>query len=260
MSAPSEITGAAAPPAIGSRRLAGKRVLVARARPGKSEIAAQLAAYGAEVSESPLVTVAPPASFAALDAVLVADAPFNAIVFACAEGFESTLDRLAALDGDRHALPQLPVIAIGQRAADALHKRGLMADVVARGACKDALADHPELARGKLLVIAGEEARPRLHAELHALGAAITPIASYRLIQRVLPLPWPTFDLVIAPSSSAARNLAGSPQAELLRGRPWLAMGPHAAAAAVQLGAVDIKCAPRDDVASIVATALELLS
>ncbi len=158
------------------------------------------------------------------------------------------------------ALPRVPIIAVGERAAAALRARGLAADVVARGACRDALAERPELARGQLLVIAGEAARPRLHAELTELGATVTMVAAYRLTRRLLPLRWHDFDLVIAPSSTAAQQLAEGPQAQILRARPWLAMGPHAEAAVRRLGATDVTRAARDDVAAVVAAALELLS
>jgi hypothetical protein len=75
-----------------------------------------------------------------------------------------------------------------------------------------------------------------------------------------LPLRWADFDLVIAPSSTAAQQLAEGPHAEILRARPWLAMGPHAEAAVRRLGATDVTRAARDDVPAVVAAALELLS
>jgi uroporphyrinogen III methyltransferase/synthase len=245
---------------IEARRLWGKRVLVARARPGRSEIAAALAAAGAEVLEAPTLSVAPPAHWAPLDRALVEAGAFAGLVFACAEGAEAALARLMTLGRDLRALPRVPIIAVGERAAVALRGRGIVADVVARGACRDALAERAELALGHLLVIAGEEARPRLRAELTELGATVTMVAAYRLARRLLPLAWRDFDLVIAPSSTAAQQLGDGPQAEILRAQRWLAMGPHAEAAVRRLGVAEVARAPHDDVASIVAAAMELLS
>jgi uroporphyrinogen III methyltransferase/synthase len=245
---------------VEARPLWGRRVLVARARPGRSEIAGALAAAGAEVLEAPTLTVAAPASWAPLDRALVEAGGFGALVFACAEGAEAALARLFELGRDVRALPRVPIIAVGERAAVALRARGVVADVVARGACREALGERPELARANLLVIAGEAARPRLQAELGELGATVTMVAAYRLTRRLPPLDFADFDLVIAPSSTAAQLLADGPGAAALRARPWLAMGPHAEAAVRRLGVVDVTRAARDDVAAVIAAARELLS
>jgi uroporphyrinogen III methyltransferase / synthase len=244
---------------IESGPLHGTRVLVARARPGRSEIAASLAALGAEALEAPQLFVTPPADVAALDRALLEAFAFDALVFACAEGVEAAIARLVERGRDVRVLANVPIVAVGDRAAAALRARGIVADVVARGACKDALGERPELARGKLLVVAGEEARPRLRADLEALGASTMFVAAYRLQRRLPPLRWNDFDLVIAPSSSAAQHLGDGPQVEALRKLPWLAMGAHSEAAARKLGAADVTRAAEDNVAAIVAAAVEKL-
>ncbi|MGB7189007.1 MAG: uroporphyrinogen-III synthase, partial [Acidobacteriaceae bacterium] len=50
--------------------LAGKRVLVTRARRQAGQLSAELAKLGAEAVEIPAIEILPPESFAALDAAL----------------------------------------------------------------------------------------------------------------------------------------------------------------------------------------------
>jgi uroporphyrinogen III methyltransferase/synthase len=242
------------------RPLDGKRILVGRARPGRSQVTANLAALGAEVLEAPDVTVTAPADWAPFDHALESLDTVDAIVFASAEAVVATAARLGDRGRDLRTLPWLPLVAIGAPAAAALRSHGLVPAVVAHGACADALADHAALRHGKLLVIADDSGRPQLTAELRALGAQVDVVAVYRHA-----LAWPllrdlAFDLVIAPSSSAAQHLAGGPHGARLRTQRWLAMGPLTEAAARRLGVTDLARAASDDVAALSSRAEELLS
>jgi uroporphyrinogen-III synthase len=132
--------------------------------------------------------------------------------------------------------------------------------VAIAGACADALAGHEALRRGRLLVLADDGGRPQLTAELQALGASVEVVPVYRHLVRWAPLRDLAFDLVIAPSSSAALHLGEGPHAAGLRARPWLAMGPLSAAAARKVGAGDVHVAEHDDPDSVIARAREILS
>jgi uroporphyrinogen III methyltransferase/synthase len=244
---------------IESRPLYGRRVVVGRARPGRSEIATRLAALGADVVEMPDVGVAPPASCAALDRSLVELSAFSAVVFASAEAVTHAVARLGALALDVRSLPRIPLIAVGGPAARALRERGLLPAVEAPGACTDALRPHEALRRGRLLVIADDSGRPQLAAELRTLGATVDVVAAYRHTHRWLPVRGGAIDLVIAPSSSAALLLGDGPHGAALRPRRWLVMGPVSESAARRAGAGDIIRAARDDLDAVVAKAEELL-
>ena len=100
--------------------LAGRRLLVGRARPGPSAIAAQLRALGAEVLEAPELEVAPledgSAARAGLEAAL-ARLPSCAVVFGCAAGVDAVV---AATTRGGHAIDRAsvgPVIVSGESAA-----------------------------------------------------------------------------------------------------------------------------------------------
>lgn len=240
--------------------LEGRRVLVGRARPGRSQVTARLRALGADVVEAPDVGVAAPADWTPFEHALDALDLVDAIVFASADAVTATTARLGTLGRDVRSLPWLPLVAVGLPTAEALRAHGLVPAIVAPGACADALARDATLARGRLLVLADDSGRPQLTAELRALGARVDVVAVYRHT-----IAWPAltslaFDLVIAPSSSAGQHLAQGPHAVALRARRWLAMGPATEAAARKLGVSDIQQAASDDVESLTARAEELLA
>lgn len=244
---------------IESRPLHGRRVVVGRARPGRSQIAARLGALGADVVEMPDVRVAPPASWAPLDRGLVEVRAFTAVVLASAEAVTHALARLGTLGVDVRSLAAIPLVAVGEPAARALRERGLVPAVEAPGACAEALRPHEALRRGRLLVIADDSGRPQLAAELRTLGATVDVVAAYRHTHRWLPVRGGTVDLVIAPSSSAALLLGDGPHGAALRPRRWLVMGPVSESAARKVGATNIVCGDRDDIDAVVAKAEELL-
>jgi uroporphyrinogen III methyltransferase / synthase len=107
------------------RPLWGRRVVVGRARPGRSEIAARLAAAGADVLEAPDVGVAAPSTTEPLDRALVELDGFAAVVFASDEAVVRALGRLGALGRDVRGVPDIPLVAVGAAAATALRARGL---------------------------------------------------------------------------------------------------------------------------------------
>jgi uroporphyrinogen III methyltransferase/synthase len=245
---------------LARRPLHGRRLLVGRARPGPSQIATALAALGAEVVQAPEIGVAAPSSWEPFDRALAELGGFAALVVASAEAAAALTARLGERGRDLRALPPIPIVAVGARAVAALRARGLPPAVAAIGACAEALAAHDELRRGRLLVIADEDGRPQLASELGALGATVEVAPAYRHRLRWPPLRELRFDLVIAPSSSAALHLGDGPYAAALRPLRWLAMGPVSEAAARRLGVADVTRADHDDVDALVASATELLS
>jgi uroporphyrinogen III methyltransferase/synthase len=232
--------------------LRGRRVLVARARPGRSEIAAALRVLGAEVLERPEVTIAPSDDQASLEA-LARTSDFDGIVFGCAAGVDAVASRSAEL--------HLPIIAIGREALGALQRRGLKPAIVVDGACGEALAAHSaQLQNRRFLLVASELGRPNLRSELAALGAHVEVLSAYRYVHRFSEGPLPPIDLVILPSSSAARAVLGNGLGNWLHGLPMIAMGPRTEAEARNLGAVRVVRAPDDTVSSLISRAVGELS
>ena len=69
--------------------LKNKRILITRTRHQASELAAQLEALGATPLTIPTVEIAPPTSFAALDAALTCLRTYDWLVFTSANAVEA---------------------------------------------------------------------------------------------------------------------------------------------------------------------------
>ncbi|HVA81765.1 MAG TPA: uroporphyrinogen-III C-methyltransferase, partial [Candidatus Binataceae bacterium] len=133
--------------------LRGRRVLVARARPGRSKIGSQLRALGAQVMESPSVSVKELDDYSALDLALVQLDRFDGIVFGCAAGIDAVARRLNLLSLKFERSAGTTVIVVGQEATDALERTGISPTLSLDGACHDAVAGSaPDLTRKHLLL------------------------------------------------------------------------------------------------------------
>lgn len=232
--------------------LTGKRLLVARARPGRSAIAAELRALGAEVLEMPEVLAEPLSGESSIDAALARLQEFQGIVFGCAAGVDAVVARLPVLN--------VPVIAVGVEAAEALARHGIEPVACARGACEEALREHAPLLQGQaFLLVTSEEGRPNLQDELTKIGARIEAVAAYRYIHRMPGAPLPPIDLVVLPSSSAARAVLSGNLGQSLRAVPMIAIGPRTEDAARHCGAQQVVRAEHDTSTSLVALAVSLV-
>ena len=234
------------------RPLAGRRLLVARARPGRSAMASDLRALGAEVLEMPEVEAVSLSGGALLDTALARLHEFCGIVFGCAAGVDAVLSHVPTLD--------LPVIAVGAAAAQALTRQGLAATVSLRGACQEAVGEQSAVFQnGRFLLITAEEGRPNLHHELTKVGAEVESVAAYRYVHRMPEPPLPPIDLVVLPSSSAARTVLSGDVGKPLLSLPMAAIGPQTAAAASQCGAQSVSLAKEDNVASLVSLVVSMV-
>lgn len=233
------------------RPLAGRRLLVARARPGRSAMATELRALGAEVLEIPEVEAVPPKDRAPIEAALARLHEFRGIVFGCAAGVDAVLSRTSTLD--------VPVMAVGVAAAQALSRQGITSAVCVRGACQEALGEHLGLFQtGRFLLVTSEDGRPNLREELTKIGAEVEAVAAYRSIHRMPTVPLLPIDLVVLPSSSAARTVLSGDFGKGLLGLPIAAIGPQTEETARSCGAQSVVRAEKDSVASLVALAVSM--
>lgn len=232
--------------------LAGRRLVFARARPGRSVIAAELRALGAEVLEMPEVVTEALHGESPIDAALARLHEFRGIVFGCAAGVDAVAARVPVLN--------VPVIAVGMEAAQALSRHGIEPVACARGACEEALRDHARLLQDQVfLLVTSEEGRPNLRDELTKIGAMIETVAAYRYIHRMPRAPLPPIDLVVLPSSSAARAVLSGDLGKSLGAVPMIAIGPRTEHAARHCGAQRVVRAEHDTSVSLVALAVSLV-
>lgn len=234
------------------RPLAGRRLLVARARPGLSAMAAEFRALGAEVLEIPEVEVVSLNGGSSIETALARLHTFRGIIFGCAAGVDAVLSHVPALD--------LPVIAVGEAAAQALSRHGIVSAVTLRGACLEAVEEQSMVfQKGPFLLVTAEGGRPNLHNELTKVGAEVESVATYRYVHRLPTGLLPPIDLVVLPSSSAARTVLSGDFGQALLGVPMAAIGPQTEEAARQCGARSVSLAKEDTVASLVSLVVSMV-
>lgn len=167
--------------------LAGRRVLVTRAAGQAEELAAELAARGAEVIVVPVLAFTEPASWDAADAALAGLARYDAVAFASVNAVKRFEARRRA---QGVAWPRATrVFAVGPRTAEELRRLdGAPAPEEIPSPCEgEALAlaiagALAPLAGKRVLVPRAEVAREALVEGLRAKGAEVDAVAIYRTV------------------------------------------------------------------------------
>lgn len=226
------------------RPLAGKRILVLRARPQAAAFIEQIEALGGEAYAFPVITIADPEDWAPLDQAIGQLDRYRWLVITSPNGADRFADRLAVSLSN---LGGLKVAAVGTATAEALARRGIRVDLLPRefkgAALPEAMAPH--LAPGdRVLMARGDLADKALAEGLTALGAQVDDFVAYRTLpygddptelKRMLAageIAYAAFT-----SGSTVRNLLGQlggPAA--LTGVRIACIGPETAAAAERLG------------------------
>lgn len=236
----SALPGAAQP-------LRGKTIVVARARPGKSQIARRLQELGATAIELPQVEK----GVATALGLEVADPHERDVaLLSSSEAVEAWL-----VSGS-----VLPVIALGREVAAVLEAANRPPVFTLRGACAEALQEAGQHLSGRrVFVPIAAGSLTTLCEPLSALGATpvIVPIAGYQIH---LPPSWPArVDLIVLPSSLAALALYSQASPAILN-TPAVAIGPRSAAQATACGARDVQIATTDTIDALVASVVESLT
>jgi uroporphyrinogen III methyltransferase/synthase len=124
-------------------RLSGKRVLVTRAKEQASSTADALRERGAEPVLFPTIEIHPPSDPSSLVRALrrLPTGIYYWVVFTSVNGVEMTWHALKAMGGDARAFGGCRLAAIGPATAKALQAHGMQADVVAREARGEGLAE-----------------------------------------------------------------------------------------------------------------------
>jgi uroporphyrinogen III methyltransferase/synthase len=245
------------------RPLAGRGVVVTRARAQASALARRLAEFGAEVVELPAIRIEPRSDSAEVRRA-VHDLPSYALVcLTSANGVELLFEAMATAGLDTRALANATVAAIGPGTAAALREHGIVADVVPERfvaeSLVEALAEVPVRGRPVLLARAGE-ARDVLPQALRDRGADVDDVILYETVAEE---PDPAAvdaaqdaDYLTFTSSSTVRNLVAALGERLPRGARVVSIGPVTSAAVREAGLeVDVE-AERHDIDGLIAALL----
>jgi uroporphyrinogen III methyltransferase/synthase len=224
--------------------LAGRRIVVTRARSQSSDLAAALEALGAYVVEAPVIGICSNASDTALQDAVSSHPDW--LLFTSANAVAATFEALQARSLDARALAGAKLAAVGTATAHALRERGLVADFVPSKATSEALTAELPIERGEVAVLpASSLTGESVAAALRARGAAVTQVVAYTNVPQPLDAQQRRevleADVITFTSASTARNLR-----EALEGTPLAAstrlvsIGPQTSAAVIEaFGHVD---------------------
>lgn len=232
------------------RPLAGRRIVVTRARAQAGGLAGRIEELGGEVIEFPTIEIRPPESFAPLDAAIARIADYHWLIFTSVNGVEQFLARFELSGKPSAEFQSKRVAAIGPLTAERLKGAGIQSCVVPEQYQAEGVLDvlKPDELHGKrVLIPRAAKAREILPATLRRWGAAVDVVEAYRT---VIPKPDVSrlssllregaVDVVTFTSSSTAVNFAklfgGKKLSEILGATAIACIGPITEATVRELG------------------------
>lgn len=172
-------------------QLAGRTIMITRARAQADRFAAELEAYGARVVACPTIEIVAPESYEPLDDAIAHMYGYDWLVFTSVNGVEHFMRRLEAGGLEASDLDDLRVCAIGEATADRLRDARVHVDVVpeefkAEGvftAIERFLGGRESLRGQNFLIPRAAVARDYLPRALADAGARADVVAAYRTVR-----------------------------------------------------------------------------
>ena len=164
--------------------LAGKRIVVTRARSQASSLVSALTELGAEVIELPTIEIAPVETHEALDEALRNIARYQWLIVTSSNTVKVLAQRLAALDLDSASFCGLRRVAIGSATAQTMLEQGMPADIVPKRYLAESLVNElGDNVRGaRILLARASIARDVVPDELARRGAQVDVVDAYRTV------------------------------------------------------------------------------
>jgi uroporphyrinogen-III synthase len=170
-----------------ARSIAGKRVVVTRTREQSSELAARLAALGAEVVELPVLRITKEVDLQVLADVMLELASYDWIVFTSANGVRYFFEEFLRIFDDIRALGHLRLACVGEGTARRIAELHLRVEcqppVATAESLGDALIETGSLDSAKVLVVTGNLNREFLVQKLEAAHAIVDCLQVYKTEQ-----------------------------------------------------------------------------
>jgi uroporphyrinogen-III synthase len=172
--------------------LAGKRILITRARHQAQALAAALEEQGAEVLAIPAIEIIPPDSYDALDTALLDARKYRWLILTSVNAVEVLVERLQKLARKTLAPPlvaldspeSLRIAAMGPATARALESHGLVVDVVPEKYVAESLVEalHDQVFGQAVLLVRAKVARDVVPVELQRAGATVDVVDAYQTV------------------------------------------------------------------------------
>jgi uroporphyrinogen-III synthase len=237
-------TSAATPSPSGP--LAGKRIVVSRARDQADALAFPLRELGAEVLEIPFIEIRPPASFRPLDHALRQIHDYDWLILTSVNGVKALAGRIQHLGLDALNFVHLKVAAIGPATEQALEAEQFKVDVVPDKYVAEAVVSslRGQVKGQRILLVRAKIARDVIPEELRRAGAVVNVVEAYETVvpeasrtrlQAVLRDGAGKPDVITFTSSSTVRNFIslltlpvgrGQPRPPILEGVKLACIGP----------------------------------
>ena len=170
--------------AMRDKPLAGKRIVVTRAAHQAAALTALLEERGARVIEVPVIEIAPPSSYAPLDAALAQVSGYDWLILTSVNGVEAMFTRLAEIGANGGALRKLSICAIGPATRAAVEARGLKVSVMPERYVAEAVVEAlaAQIPGKRVLLVRAAVARDVIPEQLRARGATVDVVEAYRTL------------------------------------------------------------------------------
>lgn len=185
------ISNAAAEPTP-RQLLAGKRIIVTRARHQADGLAQMLQSYGATVILCPTIEIRPPDNWRAVDEAISKLRYYQWLVFTSSNGVTHFLRRFDETGHGRAELAALKICSVGKKTTDKLQEERLQVDLMPQKFTAENLASAfirkfgvGQRIRGtRMLLPAAKTTRDVIRPSLEKLGVTVDVVETY---QNVLP-------------------------------------------------------------------------
>ena len=171
---------------INEKPLAGKSILITRAREQSGVFVTFLKKLGAEVVEFPTIEIVPPLSWKEIDRAISRLRTYDWIIFTSANGVIFFWQRLNKKRKSNHLPPSLKVCAIGPATANQLRERGVPVHHIPKEFIAESILEgFQQMAiQGKRLLLArAKKARDILPKGLKKMGAEVDVVEVYRTVK-----------------------------------------------------------------------------
>ena len=164
--------------------LAGKRIVVTRARSQASSLVAALSELGAEVIELPTIETVPLESYEALDEALRNIARYQWLIVTSTNTVKVLAERLKTLGAATSVFAGLRRVAIGSATARAMRERGIEVDVIPEQYVAESLVEAlgVQVSGSRILLARAKVARDVIPDELTRHGAVVDVVDAYKTV------------------------------------------------------------------------------
>jgi uroporphyrinogen III methyltransferase/synthase len=165
--------------------LAGRKILITRARDQSGEFATQLKDLGAEVIEFPTIQIVPPLRRKELDRAIDRLNSYDWILFTSANGVNFFWQRLRK-KGKRRLPLSLKICAIGPATAHHLKEKKISVDYMPKEFVAESILkgfDKMEVVGKRILLARAKKARDVLPRGLIKMGADVDVVEVYRAVK-----------------------------------------------------------------------------